>query len=389
VSQQGFGTVEVIPSYLGHRTVTTWVADVSTGSCAALRAQGAVPDDAPGGISATASLGSDPLVHPAPVGVGLAVALRAGHFAWGCTDTTTVTANSTVPVTVSVLDKPIDLAAATLDATFTYAPDPSSYATVLAEGVSTLVDAFMPTTSSEGTIVLNSMAAAATDPATFAEVRVQAGWDAIADAHFTMLSKGLRETCSDWATTGAAAQPTTVQASLVGQTAGPVAITVTQFGSLDATTAGVSALPDATWSGQPNDGVLLSGALVWQVSRFVGASSIAPAQAAQPSASTVSDALTLAADCDGLAAALGSFGTCDVACVSNLCGAAIGARWTAALGASSKAAAVDQLFIQASASANVGDVAQPVSLAGEWQGRIVWGPTQMQLALQGGVLTAN
>jgi hypothetical protein len=69
-----------------------------------------------------------------------------------------------------------------------------------------------------------------------------------------------------------------------------------------------------------------------------------------------------------------------------LCDAAIAARWTTALGASAKAAALGQFVIQASANATVGDVAQAITLDGHWQGKITGAKTE--LALKAGTLTA-
>jgi hypothetical protein len=369
--------------------VTTWDASVSTGTCAELKLQGILPNDPANSITASAPYLKDPLVKDAPVGPNLAVVVRAGHFAWGCSDTTMLTAGATLSVPVAVTDKPLDLADTDLTATFSYTPDPGGYASVLQEGVTTLVDAFMPTSANEGTILLNEMAAATSDPATFAALRVQLGWDALAELHLSGLPKSLRDTCSGWATAGLAIQPTTVQAGLVGAPGGALTITVTQFGSVAAMTAGVTTAPGATWSGQPDDSVLLSGVLLWEPSRFAGASSLAPAQTAHPDALTVADALAKAADCHGLAGAMGAFGSCAIDCVEMLCDAAIAQRWTTALSASMTASALGQLVIQASASASatVGDVAQAITLNGHWQGKLNGASTSIDL--KGGTVSAT
>jgi hypothetical protein len=218
-------------------------------------------------------------------------------------------------------------------------------------------------------------------------MRVEQSWDALADQHFTSLGTSLRATCTAWATMGLAMQPTSVQANLVGGQGGPVAITVTQLGNLDATTAGCAAAPGATWTSQPDDSVLLSGTLLWEPSRFAGAASLAPALAAHPGAASVADALALEADCHGLASGMGAFGSCTVDCVEKLCDTAIAQRWTAALAASAKAAALGQIVVQASAAATVGDEAQVVTLDGHWQGKISGVSTE--LALKGGTVEAT
>lgn len=372
VSEQGFGTVNVSPSYLGDRAITTWTANVVAGvTCASLA--GSLPEDPAGAVSATAAYGSNPVVDNLPVGPNLAVELRAGHFAWGCTDATMLASNATLDVTVTVVDKPIDLSAAQLQLTFAYSPDPSSYATFLAGVVSTLDDAFVPPGSNEGAVVLNAMASLtpSSESAAFTQTRQEQGWDMLAQQHFAALPEGLRDTCQDWASAGAAAAPTSIVATAVGNTtAEDVTFTVTQFAGLEPAAAGVTTAPGATWSGQPGNSVLLGATLLWQPSLFAGAVCLAPALAAHPGVTTVSQSLALSADCHGLAKVLGPFGSCAVDCVEQLCNSAIAARWTAALGASGQAATPPRITLQASGDALVGDVAQPVSLTGQWLGQL-------------------
>jgi hypothetical protein len=388
VSEQGFASVLVSPMYLGNRTVATWSASVvANTTCADLKSQDALPSDPAGALTAMAPAGGKPLVDMAPVGPSLAVAVRAGHFAWGCADAALLVAGATLEVPVKVVDKPLDLQDGNLAATFTYTPDPSLYATVLGDAVSALVDTFMPLSSSEGTIVLNGMAAATTDSATFAALREQDNWDMAADAHFSALPKSLRATCTTWAAEGTAMQPTSFQANLVGAAGGQVVVTVMSFGNLlDAMTAGVTVAPGATWSGQPDDSMLLNATLLWEPSRFAGASSLGPAQAAHMGVQTVGAALALEADCPGLAAKLGAFGSCSLSCVEKLCETAIASRWGAALDASKKAAASGMVVVQASGACTVGDIAEPLTVNGHWQGQLS-APTS-QLPVKTGSLTA-
>jgi len=385
VSEAGFGSVRVTPLYLGARTITTWTASVVAGAtCASLA--GSLPEDPAGSVGGTAPLGTEPVVSDLPVGPNLAVVLRAGHFAWGCTDTATLAANQTLDVGVTVIDKPIDLTAADLDLTFSYTPDTGPYAAFLADAVSSLYDAFMPSGSNEGAVVLNAMAALtpSTESAAFTLARQEQGWDLLSQAHFAALPEGLRATCSTWATTGAAQAPTSIVATAVGgAAAGEVTVAVTQFAGFDPTAAGVTTAPGATWSGQTGDSILLGATLLWQPSLFAGAASLAPALLAHPGASTVAEALALSADCHGLATAMGAFGSCPVDCVEQLCRAAIASRWTSALAASSQATTPAQIGIQASGAATVGDVAQPLTLTGHWLGNL--GDGSVTLAVMGDV----
>jgi hypothetical protein len=357
-------------------------------TCAALESPspGALPADPQGAISASALAGGELLVDMAPVGPSLAVLVRAGHYAWGCADATTLTAGATLTVPVTVINVPLDLQDADLTTAFTYTPDATAYDAVLGDAVSALVDAFMPESSFEGAIVLNGMSAAAADPAAFAAQRSEQGWDLIANAHFLALPKSLRATCAGWANAGTGLQPKSFQATLAGGAGGALALGVTRFGNLDPAGAGVTTAPGATWSGLPDDSIQLNASLVWEPSRFAGAASLVPAVAAT-GAATVSGALSMQADCHGLAGELGAYGTCDLACMEALCDAAVASRWTAALSASKSAAAFGQLVIQGAGNATVGDLAQPVTLAGAWQGQI--GSATRQVPVKGGAVNGS
>jgi hypothetical protein len=373
VSEQGFGSVVVVPSYTGKRTVTSWTASVTTSAdCKTLDLE--PPGDPPGAITATALSGSNPVIDGAPAGTALAVTLRAGHFLWGCADVGGLVAGSTLDVPVTVTDVPLDFMGATVAVTLGFTPDPSTYQSLLGDTVSTLVDAFMPSDADEGPIVLNAMAAGITSPGdltAFTTDRATLDWDDLASAHFANLSKGLRETCSTWATAGTAAQPTTFLATLTGGSLpGEVSVAVTQFGALDPAAVGLTTDPDAPYSWLAGDTVQVNAAVTWDPTAFAGAASLLPARQAQPAATTVADALTLVADCQGLATAMGAFGQCDVACVEGLCDQAIASRWTAALGISQSTSTLGHLQIQASTTATVGDMAQPEALQGQWQGTL-------------------
>ncbi len=390
VSNQGFGTVRVSPQYLGERAITTWTANVvAKVSCKSLQAT--LPADPPGALTGTAPSGGKPVIAQVPVGADLAVTLRAGHFAWGCAPAPTLTAGGTVDVPVMVIDKPLDLSAASLAATFIYSGDPTAYPAFLEESVGALDDAFMPAGTGEGTIVLNAMAAAyGTQPGAFAQQRIDLGWDAVAALHFASLPRGLRDTCAAWATAGLALQPTSFEANVAaGAQPGQALLAVTQLGALDPATVGAVGASSGTWTVQPGDVVLLSGALSFEPSRFAGASSLTPALSSQPAAANVAGALSLAADCEGLAAALGAFPGCDVGCMAELCSTAITVRWQSALGASKEAAALAQLAFKASANATIDDYATPTMLDGHWLGTVDVAPASATSATVKGDMMAK
>ena len=368
VSEHGFGAIEVVPKYAGQRPITEWTASVAAlVTCKELAAT--LPTDPPGALGATAALGSALVVEDAPVGPSLAVVARAGHFAWGCADTTALMPGATVKVEVTVIDKTLDLTSTTLSALFRYDTDAAAMAPILEEGGALVAESFAPTGSKVGTVVLNGMAALvpATGASAFVAQRVAKGWDALAAQHFAAQSPGLRQRLEIWITSGLVQQSPSFEGLLAPSGAPDQGtLTITRFGSVDAAAAGVGSGEPLTWTAQPGDSVLMSSSLVWQPSRFAGAAALGPARIDFPAAASVAEALAAAGDGEGLAAAMGSFGTCDVPCVEQLCGASLAARFGAAIDGSPKAT----IDIKASAEAMVGDAAEPVALTGHFIGEV-------------------
>lgn len=373
VSDKGFGTVTITPAYSGQRPVITWTASVLAANCADLAA--AFPDEPAGALTATGSAGDALVIDNAPVGPQLAVVVRAGHFAWGCTNTSALTPGATLPVSVNVIDRALDLAAADLVATFSWPGDPGALSLFAADAAAALGGAFLPIGSKDGSVVLNAMAALvpAASAAAFSSTRINKGWDTIAIAHFAALAPPLRERLVGWAVAGLGLQSPSFAATITAA-ADPAqaTIAVTRFGDVEGAAAGVTEAP-ATWNAEPNDAVLLAGSISWEPSRFAGAAALAAAKQDVIGAASVPDALATVADCPGLASALGGFTGCDGTCMTQLCIAALGARFSAALGSSQAGGALAHADLKASAHATVGDFAEPIGLTGHFIGAVTQG----------------
>jgi hypothetical protein len=383
VSDQGFAGVAVTPVYDGHRTVTEWtVSVVANTSCNDVLPK--LPDEPPGALTVTAPAGGTAVVDKAPVGADLAVVARAGHFAWGCSDTKALTPGDTLAVSVSVFDKALDLSSGSLDTTFSWPATTPDLATLFAHATFLLGEAFIPSGSKDGAVVLNAMAALV-PPASMADFnaqRINKGWDAIANAHFAAISPGLRQQLTLWTTAGLAMEPPSFEAMLTAG-ADPMqpSVTVLRFGSVDPAAAGVASGAAFSWSTEPNDQMLIAGSIGWEPTRYAGAAALPAAKVDVPSAASVGDALAAVGDCHGLGLALGGYGTCDAGCMEQLCGSALDARFGTALGASAKTGQLGKLSLKATAEATVGDMAEPVALTGKWIGDI--GDVAVDVALSG------
>lgn len=373
VSAQGFGAVRVLPQYTGKRVVETWTASVvARTTCADLAM--ILPGEPDGALVAKAAFGKTPLVLNAPVGPNLAVAVRAGHYAWGCADTTDLKADGTLDVKVMIVDKPIELGATDLDLALTYEPDAANYGALIGGASELLRDAFLPKGTAEAALVLTAMGAATPvdQAALFDAARAAQAWDDLAAAHFSGLAMSLREREASWIAASLPLLTPEIKAHLAGKADAPgvAALSVLTIGGIDATDAGVPAVSPFSWTADPADTLILGGTVLWQPSRFVGAAALAGAKIEQPAAQTMADALAQAADCPGLAAQLSGFGSCDLGCLEALCKKALDDRWSHGLAASADAGLIGHLTVTASGPAQIDDTAKPRGFKGLWLGTV-------------------
>jgi len=373
VSAQGFGTLRVLPQYTGKRAVKTWTASVvARTTCADLAAL--LPGEPPGALVSNAPLGKPLLVPNAPVGPNLAVAVRAGHYAWGCAETTDLKADGTLDVKATIVDKLIDLGATNLELALAYQPDAADYKALLGDATELLRDTFLPKGINEAAVLLKAMRGATPDDQALAfdDAREAQGWDGLCAAHLAALPTSLRERCTTWVAAGLLGQAPMITAHLGAKDGSPgvAELRVLTIGSIDAAHAGVPTVSPFSWTADPDDTLILGGLVLWQPSRFVGAAALAGARMEQPKALTMADALAHAADCADLAAELNGFGSCDTSCVEALCKKALDDRWSLGLAASSEAGKIGHLTITASGPAQLDDTAKPSGIKGSWIGSV-------------------
>lgn len=379
VSEQGFGAVRVIPQYQGERAVETWVASALThASCSDIA--GLLPGDLNGALVSESA--DAPLIDGIPVGPILAIALRSGHFAWGCADVTHSSPNETIDVPVLVLDKPLELGPEGLSLSLTYDDAEPSYQDILGSSATALADGFLPEGASMAAALLNGMQALvpASDLTAFQNARIEGSWDVIADQHLDSLGVDPRGIVLDWAWLGLAQAPASVAIDLSGNSSqGQVLIMATRIAGVDAAAAGVTTEGGFAWATAKSDHVSFGGTMLFEPSRVAGVLAIEGALGTVQQATSVPDAIAFELDCEGLAAALGPFGSCDAACSAILCRAAIEARWEGALGASLATGALGELTINAACSAAVDDEAIVMSIDGDWLGTFDVGASNAQV----------
>jgi hypothetical protein len=370
VSADGFGSVQVSADYAGKRPISAWSAAVVPGmACADLQAT--LPEVPSTALTADAPDGDTPVVTGVPVGPTFAVVMRAGHYAYGCVNAGPVTPDGVLDASVAVLDRPLDLSAASLDATFRFDADLPLLAPLLTDAASSLGAAFLAggTPAKDASVLLNAMAAqlSPAQAAGFTLQRNGAGWDALTATHLAALPLGLREQLTLWSAAGMAQQDPSFELTLLpGGAPTEAAVGLVRFGDVLGADAGGTSGATLTWSALTGDLVALNGSLPWSPGGFARAAAFGPGEIAYPGSATLGAALASYADCDGLGQTLGGFGAYDAAFVGQLCASAVEARLDAAC-AGIVPGVID---INATADASVGDAAEPIALQGTWIGTI-------------------
>ncbi len=401
VSAGGFVTLTVHPDYSGKRLRwgDTWVASVRAGTdCASLT--GTPPPD--GDLKATSLVAqnlffTDPQIDKVPVGPALAVTVRAGHFAGGCTDVQTLVAGQENSVTVPVVDRPMQLDQTDMGVELGIDTTSQEWTQTISSTVDETTNALLDGAPDDVVALLDAMhtALGQASPATaFAQARSANGWDSLL---YTVLGNGashvIRTPVQTWLAAGAQTFGATTafvgHLSGQGQSAGTADLTLSSIGGLAPAAVGSpSDVGQVSWSADPGDTVLLGAKLSWMPSLLVSSLALAPAQADAPTATTVPEALADQVGCTAIGVALAgasankteAYPGCDAACAAALCGNGLVVMWDRAR--DSSAAKVEAATLDISATGSVDaldDTAVPKHFEGSWVGKLSQGQTTISV----------
>lgn len=368
VSATGFATVRVTVDYQGKRAVPIVAASTFIEqTCAEL---GTSAQD---GSPLVYGTDGETLVIPSvPTDGRVAVAVRIAHYATGCVDITSLTPNQIDDVTVPVFDLPLDLADSSLDARFTFAPDPgdaTSLASYFAGVADTVIDATFSEDEAGG--LLDAMQSASTSPSAFGAARDQNDWDSAVSGWLAQHTPSMHERVATWMAEAALGTVGDLTGSVTGAASKPT-FAPSMLGPLDAASAGVTAQSPFTWSGQANDVLSLTGTIQIVSSELACAAADYRASVDVENANGVVSALVSEIDCGGLGTELANggdaFGQCDATCMSDLCASGLAAEWAAGAKSLAQTTNLLSLSINVAAPVDVGDAAQVESYAGSWVG---------------------
>ena len=207
-----------------------------------------------------------------PAGERVAVDVRIGHYAFGCTDVDPLVPSAVTTVPVQIYDIPLALTLTNLNAVLSYTPDATAQGQWQAVGqaaVAGVEASFFASSGADGgdgNALLDAMRAAIVAPgdqAQFDQLRQAEGWDAIATSWMSSHSPSLASRAAAWLTIAAstAIGPLALHVGEEpsGETTAPV--TVVSFGTLTWVAAGITQPAPFKWTADANDTVHLSGAI--------------------------------------------------------------------------------------------------------------------------------
>jgi hypothetical protein len=369
-----FTTLEVVPLYAGHRNITSWFATVQTGGGCDSHA-GVPPPD--GSLSAEAVAGQNPLITGVPVGTSLTATVRAGGFAGGCADLSSVAAKKTNSVSITVTDRPIQLGGVSIPVELGI--DVSDvWRTAWAALGSAVANGFVNGATTDAAALLDAMASAspAASRADFAAQRRSHGWDVLLAGSLrdAMGLDGMRVLIQQWvdrALTSLATSAISGTLTSPDTPTGDATLVVKSVGGLAAADAGFDATVPVSWTSASDDRVLFGGAATFRPSELATALALRAARADFPGAKSAAAALSASISCSDVASGLAGKGGglayvgCDATCAASRCEQALGAMWERARRAFTDAGSLD---IAASGSAVLDDQATPVGFRGTWVG---------------------
>ena len=394
VSMLGYTSLLVIPSYSGQRPIETWTATARAGAdCSAL--VGNPPPDGPLSVTVPAT---DPIVlQRVPIGVNVAVTLRAGHYIGGCTNVSALSERDGNQTLVYASDRPLNLAATDLALGFGPSDSRPAFDKLMQASATQAAEAIASGAPSDVTALLDEMfaATAASDRPAFTAARAQGDWEsALGTAFGKNAARRLRDPALRWLDAGL------VTFDAVDTFFGDLAaskdsafLTLSRVVQADPTSAGFPNGFQTIWSADSSDTLLLGTELTWLPSRLVTALAEPAALLEFPDASNLESALAMSVDCTLVAQVLlaygaspGSalYGTCGQSCALSTCASAVASAWMKARNASGSDLAT--LGFTATGAAVVGDEAEVTSLHGSWVGELVIGDTH---ATGSGALSAS
>jgi len=365
VSELGTGVVRVLPSYAGTRTTETWSAAIVP-RCPELSSTTPFPDDDVAFVTVPA--GEELLLENVPVGPRLVVVARSAHKVWGCAEVVLERAEVTEDVTVSVLDRPVQLGAADLTVELGWAGPSGDVRTILDRAALRIADASFPADGEPSTILLDALGAHLPPDSTDAFEALRAGGlDATLGADLAAREVSPRAAVLAFLAGEPQSGATIGRLWAAAGGAEHALFAIDRFLGVDATQAGVPADHLMSFGANPGDKIVIGGVVYFLPSRWATARAEVAAAGDAPG-TLARDVLAAAVGCDAVAEVIGPLGDCDLACAAEACRLGLGDLWGRGRDASAEAGELGSLSMAASGQGEVDDEAALVGFDGTWVG---------------------
>lgn len=394
VSEQGFTTLRVLPSYKGQRALDgSWSSDVVVGGdCPTLLSS--YPDGPIGALHVDSQKGSQPTIGSVPVGPTLAVAVRSGLLVQGCVTYVATKPDGLEEVAVEAFDNPMVLTSAKLEVTLGFVPDEASFGPMIKAASDVVADVSFPPDTPVATILLDSMEQALAAPAALELSTLRAGTTLEQDLATSLDGVSLNGLCrslSEGSAIAAVADASSNTSGLKGlfegspDAGGFATFTLVSFQGLSADQVGAPASIPISWQAN-GDFLLVSGSLPIASSRLAGAYMNHQASTLVGDTTTVPEMLASAVDCPTVAGMIAAHGgsACDSVCLEEACSAALATRWSEGLAVSDSAdGSLGRLDVSLGGDVVVDSQLLPATITGSWTGSLV--DETNQVACDGGV----
>jgi hypothetical protein len=373
VSARDRATVEVVPLYEGRRAVSEWVGSVHVGRrCSDF--EGIPPESV-----TFARFGPDQTARLAgvPLGPELAVTVRTGQFARGCTEVAAGASSEKLRVEVPITDLPLALEDTRLEIALGLTPQDPAFSTAIRRGVEAATEAFRDGQANDVAALLDAMEAALPGPT---QTEFRAARDANASLDQPAGASGanhLTDTLARWLETGRVALLSTraFEGTLSPGSARPDRqpnLEIARIGQIEAGELNV-AVTMTSWLADASDTLSFAGQVSWNHARLISELARGPATA-ETGATDIPGAMAVVARCDQLGASLaaGTAGAtlamaCSPTCLAAACKTALGTMWERAKTASIGEATLN---VAAAGIATVGEQAQATGIEGSWVGKL-------------------
>lgn len=375
VSGEGFATLSIAPSYTGKRHIDLWTVTATAGATCMGRGTGILPD---GPLASTGPPGAPITLAGVPVGSRVMVTLRSARAIGGCVDVEGLVGSETRAVPALAANVPLVIIPASLALTFDVTPETVPWVKVVDAWKVRFAGAFLGGAASGAPALLDTMAASLSpaQASLFQTTRAAKGWDATTQKALGTMGPDLL--LAMWLPPAVASLKTSPPA-LVGQLTapvnGPATFAPTRLLGLESS-AGDAPTPKAfAWSGGDDDEVKAAGSLSFWPSRVLAAAVAKAALVDGPQG--VPAAMGAEDVCPSVGTSLApsgpAFGTCNSACLRDLCKAAFTTMWNRARHADEDAGVGAVLALAAAGAAVVDGDAHLVSFSGAWAGSITDG----------------